>query len=59
LFFANERKTLYYSLIYPLLSYGIVVWGHSAKTNTTRISALQKKGSKIHCRAKTFGIVQE
>jgi hypothetical protein len=38
----NERKTLYYSLIYPLLSCGIVVWGHSAKANTTRISALQK-----------------
>jgi hypothetical protein len=33
--------------------------------NTTRICALQKKkkkkkkGIKIHCRAKTFGIVQE
>jgi hypothetical protein len=39
----NERKMLYYGLIYPLLSYGIVVWGHSAKANTTRIFALQKK----------------
>jgi hypothetical protein len=55
----NKRKTLYYGLIYPLLSYGIVVWGLSAKANTTRIFVLQKKGSKIHCRAKTFGIVQE
>jgi hypothetical protein len=26
----NKRKT-YYGLVYPLLSYGIVVWGHSAK----------------------------
>jgi hypothetical protein len=34
---------LYYCLIYPLLSYGIVVWGHSAKANTTRILALQKR----------------
>jgi hypothetical protein len=38
----NERKTLYYGLIYPLLSYGTVVWGHSAKVNTTRIFAVQK-----------------
>jgi hypothetical protein len=42
IFDLNERKTLYYGLIYPLLSYGIVVWEHSAKTNTTRIFALQK-----------------
>jgi hypothetical protein len=56
----NERKTLYYGLIYPLLLYGIPVWGHSVKANTTRIVALQKKKSiKIHCRAKAFGIVQE
>jgi hypothetical protein len=39
----NERKMLYYSLIYPLLSYRIVVWGHSAKANTTRIFALQQR----------------
>jgi hypothetical protein len=39
----NKRKTLYYGLIYPLLSYGISVWGHSAKANTTRIFILQKK----------------
>jgi hypothetical protein len=37
----NERKMLYYGLIYPLLSCGIAVWGHSAKANTT--SALQKR----------------
>jgi hypothetical protein len=30
-------------LIYPLLSCGIAVWGHSAKANTTKIVALQKK----------------
>jgi hypothetical protein len=49
-----------YGLIYPFLSYGIVAWGHSAKANTTRIFVLQKKkGSKIHCRAKTSRIVQK
>jgi hypothetical protein len=51
---------LCYGLIYPILSYGIVVWGgHRAKANTTRIFALHKKGSKIHCRAKTSIIVQK
>jgi hypothetical protein len=39
----NERKTLYYGLIYPLLSYGIAVWGHSAKANTTIIFVLQNR----------------
>jgi hypothetical protein len=38
----NERQTLYHGLIYPLLSYGFAVWGHSATANTTRIFALQK-----------------
>jgi hypothetical protein len=42
----NERKILYYGLIYPLLSYGIVVWGHA---NTTRIFALQKRA--VRCTA--------
>jgi hypothetical protein len=37
----------------------MALWGHSAKANTTRIFALKKRGIKIHCRAKTFGIVQE
>jgi hypothetical protein len=33
---------LYYGLVCPLLSYGIVVWGHSAKA-LTRIFILQKR----------------
>jgi hypothetical protein len=54
----NERKTLYYGLICPLLSYGIAVWGHSAKANTTRIFALQKN-ALMTTAGLTFGIVQE
>jgi hypothetical protein len=34
---------LYYRLFYPLLSYGIAVWGHSAKALTKRIFILQKR----------------
>jgi hypothetical protein len=39
----NERKMLYYGLIYPFLSYGNVAWGHSAKA-TLQESLLSKKG---------------
>jgi hypothetical protein len=34
---------LYYGLIYPFLSYGIVVWGQSAKALTWRIFILQER----------------
>jgi hypothetical protein len=38
----NERRMMYYGLIYPFLSYGITVWGQSAKTLSGRIFILQK-----------------
>jgi hypothetical protein len=38
-----ERRMLYYCLIYPHLSFGIIVWGQSAKTLTRRI-LYSKKG---------------
>jgi hypothetical protein len=40
--YLNERRMLYYSLMYPLPSYGIVVWGQSAKVLTRQIFTLQK-----------------
>jgi hypothetical protein len=58
IFDLNERKTLYYGLLYHLLSYGIAVWGHSAKANTTRIFVPPKKGIKSYYMPKTFGIMQ-
>jgi hypothetical protein len=39
----NERRMMCYGLIYPLPSYGIVVWGHIAKA-LTRTTLLSKKG---------------
>ena len=41
-----DLKTLtdiYYSLIYPYLSYGILAWGSTYKTNLARISTVQNK----------------
>jgi hypothetical protein len=38
----NVRRMLYYGLIYPLLAYGINVWGHSVKVLTKQIFTLQK-----------------
>jgi hypothetical protein len=39
----NRRRMLYYGLIYPFLSYGITIWGQSAKALTRRIFILQKR----------------
>lgn len=35
--------TLYYSLIYPYLTYGLTLWGGTHKTYTNKILVLQKK----------------
>ena len=36
-------KTLYYSLVYPHLIYGIEVWGSAVETHLNRLLILQKK----------------
>jgi hypothetical protein len=36
-------EMLYFSLIYPILSYGIVAWGQNAKALATRIFILRKR----------------
>lgn len=40
---SNTLKTVYYGLIYPHISYGITVWGGSAKKYISRVFILQKR----------------
>ncbi len=39
--------TMYYSFIYSLLSYGILLWGNSYKANTHKLLILQKRAVRI------------
>jgi hypothetical protein len=38
-----DSRTLYYSLIYPFLAHGIVVWGQSAMAFISSFFILQKR----------------
>ena len=42
-------KTLYYSLVYPHLIYGIEVWGSAAETHLNKLLILQKKIVRLIC----------
>ena len=39
--------TLYYSLVYPYLTYGLILWGGTHKTQTKKIATLQKKAIRV------------
>jgi len=39
--------TLYYSLIYPYLDYGITLWGSTHTTYTNKINIMQKKAIRV------------
>ena len=43
----HALKTLYYSMIYPYLLYGNIVWASTYKTNINRLQILQKKAIRI------------
>jgi len=49
---SNHLLTLYYSLIYPYLDYGISLWGTTHKTYTNQIKVMQKKSIRIISNAK-------
>ena len=42
-------KTLYYSLVYPHLTYGIEVWGSADDLHLNRLLILQKKIVRLIC----------
>ena len=45
-FVTNDIPTqLYYSLLYPFLTYGLIVWGNTYSTTLKTIVILLKKGS--------------
>ena len=43
----NILKTLYYSLIYSHLCYGIEVWGNADKIHINRVFTLQKRAVRV------------
>jgi hypothetical protein len=45
-------KTLYHSLIYPYLSYGIVTWGNTCSKYMNRLSKLQKRAVRLIVKAR-------
>ena len=48
----NALITLYYSSIYPCMTYCNHIWGCSAASNINKISVLQKKVIRIICKMK-------
>ena len=43
----ENLMTLYYSMVYPYLSYGIALWGGSYKLHTSQLEIMQKKIVRI------------
>ena len=48
---ASCRKTLYYTTIYPYLTYGIEMWGTATKELLNKLTKLQNKAIRIVGRA--------
>lgn len=44
-------KTLYYTMVYPYLTYCNLVWGTTSASHITRVSRLQKRALRIICKA--------
>ena len=56
----KQLSTLYYSLVYPYLTYGIILWGATCHVHLSKLSIMQKKSIRIitgsHYRAHTSPI---
>ncbi len=48
---ASCRNTLYYTTIYPYLTYGIKIWGTATKELLNKLTKLQNKAIRIVGRA--------
>ncbi len=44
---SQSQTTLYNSLVYPYLTYGLLLWGSMAKIHTNKIFTLQKRAVRI------------
>jgi len=49
---SSHLTTLYYSLVYPHIDYGITLWGSSNKSHLNKIIIMQKKSVRIIDKAK-------
>ena len=43
----RQSETLYYAMIHPYLTYGILAWGNSTQANLKKIIVLQKRAIRI------------
>jgi hypothetical protein len=43
---------LYYSLIYPFLTYGLLIWGNTYTSSLNPLTLLQKRAARTICFAK-------
>ena len=43
----DSLKTLYYTMIHPYLTYGILAWGNATQANLKKIIVLQKRAIRI------------
>ncbi|KAK2153698.1 hypothetical protein NP493_2271g00006 [Ridgeia piscesae] len=50
----SALKTIYYTLVYPYLTYGIILWGSTYKTYLTKLFIIQKNSS-FHTQKKLLG----
>ncbi len=48
----NHLKTLYYSMVHPYITYGIMLWYNTYKKHIHKLEVLQKKAIRSICRAK-------
>ncbi len=50
-------RTLYNSLLYPHLNYGILLWGHACKSYLNQVVSLQKKALRLLSTQERLGSV--